>query len=677
MSRRKASSAGTVSLFPFLAVLVCAMGALILLLLVTTRRIRQQSLVESTSLEQVDESADRALQTPAPFPDPDSAQSVPAVAAAAPRGAADAPLLPLLARDPAPQPHDPTPALMNELATLEARQATLAAEVAQREQQLDRLATTSTAHSEKLAEQRTAAAEHAAEKERLNNLYLRLRRQQDETEQRAEDLRKQIQQTRVQVAEADSKFAIIPYDGHSGTARRPIIIECTADRLTFVSEGITLQATDLDGFPPRYNPLLYVTQALVRYWERQQRSDADIGKPYVMLVVRPGGTTGYYVARGLLGPMGESFGYELVTDDQQFAWPPSDAEATAICRTIIEKMLAERDAMLEVALRGGAQLGQYSNGRGEFELAEIERLKNPTREVTINGQKYSREPQTFGSLSRDADARSTEGATTGRSRFDGDASGRGEAQAGRLSARDRSSESDGLREMGALTGDSIDEAAPRGVYTQQNSAITQEDRMTEWLREGTTRLETPHQGDSSRISDIDPFADLAESSSPISPHDPAGEPHPKGQERFFDADATATGEPSQDRPAPQRLDFARSGAGEGSPIEESRPQWGPRSGSGLIGFEKQVRIDVTATQISIGDQYTYQVDTSTSIGDLRRLLAGSINREVRGWGSPPRSFYWVPAIRFAVAPDGRLQHERLRKIIKEWDLQSTAEYLNE
>jgi hypothetical protein len=670
MSRRQASSSGTVSLFPFLAVLVCAMGALILLLLVTTRRIRQQSMAEKVIVQQTE--VPRATAKPHAPVQPGLSTPVTTVATAASPDPADLPLLPLLAGDPPTKSHDPTPALLEELATLEARQAALAGAVAQREQELARLDATTAAHSQALQQQQSAAAEQADEKERLNKLYVRLRQQQDDTEQRADELRKQIQQTRDQLAEADSKFAVIPYDGHSGTTRRPIIIECTADRLTFVSEGISLEATDLNGFPPRYNPLLYVTQALVRYWERQQRSDADIGKPYVMLVVRPGGTTGYYVARGLLAPMGDSFGYELVTDDQQFAWPASDAEAIAICRTIIDKMLAERDSMLEVALRGGAQLGQYSSGTGQFELAEIERLKNPTREVTINGQKYSREPQDFGSLTRNADTRGTDGSMSTRSPDDG-------AAPSEFTRRDRWSEPSGSSIDSSLgaTGDPTDEPAPRGVYTRQNSAITQADRMTEWLREGTTRLESPHEGSSSRISDVDPFADVTETPSAAAPAVPAGQPQPSGQSGTFDAAATKSGTPEADRPAPQRIDFARSGAGGAEPIDQSRPQWGPRSGSGLIGFEKQVRITVTGTQITIGDHSPFHVDKSTSIRDLQRLLAGAINREVHDWGAPPKSFYWVPAIRFAVTPEGRLQHERLRKIIKEWDLQSTAEYITE
>ena len=49
MSSRQKSSA-TVSLFPFLAVLVCAMGALILLLLAMTQKIRQQQVARELAV---------------------------------------------------------------------------------------------------------------------------------------------------------------------------------------------------------------------------------------------------------------------------------------------------------------------------------------------------------------------------------------------------------------------------------------------------------------------------------------------------------------------------------------------------------------------------------------------------------------------------------------------------
>ncbi len=47
MSGSRARTSNSVSLFPFLAVLVCAMGALIFLLIVTTRRIRSEALAKA------------------------------------------------------------------------------------------------------------------------------------------------------------------------------------------------------------------------------------------------------------------------------------------------------------------------------------------------------------------------------------------------------------------------------------------------------------------------------------------------------------------------------------------------------------------------------------------------------------------------------------------------------
>src|SRR5690606_23092840 len=130
----------------------------------------------------------------------------------------------------------------------------------------------------------------------------------------------------------------------------------------------------------------------------------------------------------------------------------------------------------------------------------------------------------------------------------------------------------GLSDRRAPAGDPGDDSVPRGVYTKQNSAITPQDRMPEWLREGTTRLDAPQTaGRGSGISDIDPFAE-------------AGEPP-----------GTDSSRAAADPAAPRRLDVARDGAGKPTPVDASQPQWGPRAGSGMIGFEKEVRVEVTPT----------------------------------------------------------------------------------
>ena len=53
MKPRQKKSNQSVSLFPFLAVLICAMGALIFLLIVTTRRIRKEAIAQATAMTEI------------------------------------------------------------------------------------------------------------------------------------------------------------------------------------------------------------------------------------------------------------------------------------------------------------------------------------------------------------------------------------------------------------------------------------------------------------------------------------------------------------------------------------------------------------------------------------------------------------------------------------------------
>ena len=63
----------SVSLFPFLAVLVCAMGALIFLLLVVTRQIRAEAravAIQDARQQSALEPSSRAPEPPRPPPEP-------------------------------------------------------------------------------------------------------------------------------------------------------------------------------------------------------------------------------------------------------------------------------------------------------------------------------------------------------------------------------------------------------------------------------------------------------------------------------------------------------------------------------------------------------------------------------------------------------------------------------
>ncbi len=121
---------------------------------------------------------------------------------------------------------------------------------------------------------------------------------------------------------AKKAFSIIPYAGPNGTARRPIYLECTAEGVIIQPEGKLLTLQDLS--PPHGpgNPL----DACLRTIRRElQRSDGNsyIATPYPLLLVRPTGITSYSLARSAMAAWDDQHGYELIEADLPLAFPSS------------------------------------------------------------------------------------------------------------------------------------------------------------------------------------------------------------------------------------------------------------------------------------------------------------------------------------------------------------------
>jgi len=137
--------------------------------------------------------------------------------------------------------------------------------------------------------------------------------------------------------ERDSRppaYAVIPYEGPSGTHRRPLFIECCLDGVFLQPEGIRLNPDDFEGPPGPGNPLASGLRAAREYLARQSISQDDPGlRPYPLLIVRPSGVMAYYAARDAISSWGSDFGYQLVEEDWRLAFP--------------EKDLALRDAELQ------------------------------------------------------------------------------------------------------------------------------------------------------------------------------------------------------------------------------------------------------------------------------------------------------------------------------------------
>lgn len=354
-------------LFPFLAVLVCAMGALILLLLVTTRKMQQ-------------------------------------VARA--RAAAEMEVVPSNILPPPPQPTGPelTPSgpTSDELADAEAqrqteREARQEANAAAKRRQAEReaqwqrqLAEAEIARDQRRQKLDAAQAELINLQQRLQATETSLQKlhdkqsqlvtlqdhdsrrlaqaEQEHAELTAAILKAQKEFADLRRAHADSasKFAFIPYDGASGTTRRPIYIECTSAGIRFQPENELLDESDLKGFSEAFNPLLLASERLMQYW-REKTADEDpdtVQRPYILLVVRPKGTVAYYVARKMLSQLGDNFGYELIEDDFPLQLPSAELEAKLVIQRAVAEALKNRGEMLASGGRlGEARLGHVVVGR--------------------------------------------------------------------------------------------------------------------------------------------------------------------------------------------------------------------------------------------------------------------------------------------------------------------------
>ena len=290
MSRRSIRSQPTVALFPFLAVLLCTMGSLILLLLLVARQARAQAEEERRAAEaKLDRAAVEAERDQQQWRVDQLARS-----------------------------RDKTLADLGEarslLSHLEEHMLRLRTEIAEAETAL------------RLLEGRAA----------LDDAQ-RVRQKQDLV-----DLRRRIAELEAKLKEAEKAgkrpqaFAVVPFEGQGATRRRPIYIECRADSIVLQPEGVVFHESDFTGSLSPANPLASAVRAASEHIARTSRL-TTAEQPYPLLIVRPSGIPAYYAARAAMSSWDSEFGYELVNEDWPLEYPPADPQRTQLVTQAVEE----------------------------------------------------------------------------------------------------------------------------------------------------------------------------------------------------------------------------------------------------------------------------------------------------------------------------------------------------
>ncbi|QDT90706.1 hypothetical protein [Gimesia algae] len=706
---RQGKEARSVSLFPFLAVLICAMGALIFLLVVTTRRIRHQAVLQVQKVV-VEEVVEDDYFPPVIF----SAEiEEPAPAAPVVVQVEE----PEVAPEPEPQVINLAREHEEKLNALRLQRSRKLEALKAQNLKLVRLKNELNQSEDQLKQSEQQILSLNQKDKELNQKMNALQKQKARVAEMLQEELQNLDEKKQSQKTARSKYSIIPYDGQTGTAKRPILIECTDQGLTFLPEGITLTPEDLKEFTPGYNPLLAGTQALFQYWKSKDRGTGK--EPYVLILVRPSGSVGYYVARKLLNNLELDSGYELIDADWEFALPDKDSRAEQICQEAVDRVLSERKHLV-------SQLSQNQQGTGERRL-QFDARTGMVRVI---------EPEEGSSRGRGSAGGSEQlalgRAGSGTSRFSDVLTPRQQmARAEHLSKvadqqhivpQGRSGHTggehpglySGATSGGGKAGDKSFANLPgsrpgaevysiedlKGSYHGDDGAgpgvkqakVIGRDQLKEMAKQHLVELEGAQsrkpaggeekQGQSEAQSDSQ--AAMAQNRVIENPFLKEGTPTGTSttQQQTASADAIP---PS---PFPRSPGQSARGAGNASSISLHRShksanqsgrdsqnrQWGPPQSRSGIGFEREITIQIGADRIIFADEKVIAVDQGITQEKLSQSMMVVMDQYVASWGPAPKGFYWVPTLQFTVSPGGNQFYERLKSSAQKMGLQTEAKY---
>ncbi len=669
MSRRHRHNTEKVSLFPFLDVLVCTMGSLILLLLVATSRIRTAAVEQAKQAAMQERLKSEEIPTPVPPP---------------------------IVANADPEPEDnATPEWQTRVEQLTGERDALRDQLSQLKNGLATAQSAAMRTKVKAASTEDRLKEIRTQQEAAASERQQMQAEIDSLQSDLTDAELRLAKAAERQKTAKSKFAFLPFDGRTGTTKRPILIECTQDYIRFLPEDVRLTPADLNGFTSGFNPLLIASRELVYYWkayERVHSADADPAKeseafeselaalndrerePYVLLLVRPNGAVAFHIAKGLLSQLKVPHGYELITDDMEIDSSNPDPEAKQICQAAVTQVLAERDKLTLALARNRDQQ------REQLQLDPEARTFVP-KETDGSATGFNRPksiPRPLGS---------------GSDRPSGPLpNGRGTDSLSNT-AKNGASETGGLKPNGAR---SVSGTALAVGDSRENVDPESPVAIAKPLKASTGGLTPPARQQRAGGSQV------AQTGRPQLDDEPSEEPLPQSNARRYENDDSKpfpfNGERA--KPAPSKdAGPAASANKSNTPRPSSRPSNDPRAANNStngsasngnlakmkrrylmprsgIGLEKAITIRISFKRVMIGGEYEIPVEAGVRTESLIDRVLIAMDRVQSGWPSAGEGYHWVPTIKYEVIPGGEQTHQRLNSALFDLGLQSNVEYLD-
>lgn len=451
-----------------------------------------------------------------------------------------------------------------------------------------------------------------------------------------------------------SSYAIVPYQGPNETHRRPIYIECRADTIVLQPEGMVLQASDFPDIMGPSNPLAAVVRAATesintRRFERgAPLPESDVGQPYPLLLVRPDGIAAYYAARAALASWDQEFGYELIEQDWQLEFPPADPQLQQAMQLALDEARQRQELRLAAAPNAarGQQSFRVARTRGGM-FVEEDALRGGGGGDGYGYRGNFRDSSGGGfqgRFARDQDSEPSNATRyTGRYEHGGGGVGHAPSQANR-SPYDAPIGATGNASTATSAGGGS--VTPPASAFASNGAPTGNSEATSGQQSGTGGTGNHRTGQQAAMMGTAGATGAGD-----------------GAQR--QAGGPSLGASFGDNASPDNSASATQRPGELQSMASTRGEnWGlPRASRGSVPVTRPIRIECMAGRLRLHDDnggrspqdIPLGFRTESSVDELVSAVWTCIDR----WGIAGQGMYWRPVLAFEVRPGGE---ERFRDL---------------
>lgn len=637
MSRKRVGL--SLSLFPFLAVLICTMGVLVALLLLVVKQAEDtSSQEEAAAIAQAnEESSELELRT------------------------AEVQLRNQLLEA---QRDDRRREMINQrelLGHLESEMAAVRTKAEQLAEQIRAVQATTQATADPV----TTAQVMAEQQRQLEQLREKL------------DAAKlaQVEKAATKRQAAKPMYSIVPLAAQSGTNRRPIYVECLDDGMYLYPGGIKLSLDDFVLPLTPGNPLDTALLAYREYWRKTEPSAKEQDQAYPLLVVRPSGAKWYSVARRAMSGWDQEFGYELIPEDWQVNFGTADPE---LVRHVEQAIDAARNRQLALVSYGQAipatQAGSVqptagvSNTNnalipatgGGFSPAPSQPNRQRNTALQANNPSFGNGPDPVASFSSQFQSERNSGATTSSANR---SNGSGGEETSILSSSRQTPPSPnfGLA-TSRLPNQNINQSRRTGSTNPSDAfgQTTQNFNSSSANSSSTNSSSTNGQRPNATGNSMN-----AQAAQPSAPSGTAGLPS-TGMPMMAQGTQATSETQSQNTPSPDSLKPVWN---RDSMAHERGADWAlPSRRNAVSAYYRPVIVNVQADALVLppgeGSPRSQTIPTGNSLAESVDPLANAIWQRVDKWGYLGFDGYWKPVLELRFTAENEDKARALQRLLE-------------